>query len=253
MLTLNQNKKGTDYLVGDLHGCYQDLVNAMKTVGFNYHHDRLISCGDLIDRGPDSLECLRLLRHPWFFSIMGNHEDMMIKAIRNKGRYRKIWVKYGGGWYYRQSYLQRKECQSLLCNYIQHLPLTITLHTSHHKVGIVHASSPDNWDTVDNVDHLKLLWSRKRIMAYPDRLVAGVDLVIMGHTIINKPNLIGNSLYIDTGAYKHHEDPSSNHSLTLLSVDEALSLLNIGSHQAPEIYNRIPDVLRMLGVNLFLR
>src|SRR4051812_30787919 len=71
------NKKGKDYIVGDLHGTFPLLVNFMKHVKFDVNKDRLISVGDLVDRGPMSFECLKLLKHDWFHSIKGNHEIMM--------------------------------------------------------------------------------------------------------------------------------------------------------------------------------
>lgn len=37
----------------------------------------------MIDRGPKSVECLDLLSKPWFFSVLGNHEDLLIEKIQD--------------------------------------------------------------------------------------------------------------------------------------------------------------------------
>src|SRR3546814_10866998 len=75
---LAANKVGSDFIVGDLHGCLDLLQVELDRVGFDRAKDRLFSVGDLIDRGPDSMGCLRLLREPWFFAARGNHEDMLL-------------------------------------------------------------------------------------------------------------------------------------------------------------------------------
>ena len=50
---LPENTQGRDFLIGDLHGYYQALMQALEEVAFDPDTDRLISVGDLIDRGPD--------------------------------------------------------------------------------------------------------------------------------------------------------------------------------------------------------
>ncbi len=50
------------FVVGDLHGCYDELMYELKTVDFNFSKDLVISVGDLVDRGKDSLKCLELVK-----------------------------------------------------------------------------------------------------------------------------------------------------------------------------------------------
>ena len=45
-------------------------------------YDRVIAVGDLIDRGTGVLDGLKLLGVPWFFTILGNHEQMQIDAYQ---------------------------------------------------------------------------------------------------------------------------------------------------------------------------
>lgn len=69
------------FIIGDLHGHLKELEHALKRVEFDYSNDKLIAVGDLIDRGPNSVECLRLLNEDWFTSVRGNHEQMLLEAI----------------------------------------------------------------------------------------------------------------------------------------------------------------------------
>ena len=48
------------WLVGDLHGCFARLMAALRERKFDPYQDLLLSVGDLIDRGPQSADCLGL-------------------------------------------------------------------------------------------------------------------------------------------------------------------------------------------------
>ncbi|MEX2576939.1 MAG: symmetrical bis(5'-nucleosyl)-tetraphosphatase, partial [Halofilum sp. (in: g-proteobacteria)] len=47
------------WAIGDLHGCYDDLQQLLEAIEFAPERDRLWFVGDLVNRGPDSLACLR--------------------------------------------------------------------------------------------------------------------------------------------------------------------------------------------------
>lgn len=67
------------WVVGDIHGEYQLLQSRLHQLSFFPEIDLLISVGDNIDRGPESLDVLRLLNQPWFTSVKGNHEAMALR------------------------------------------------------------------------------------------------------------------------------------------------------------------------------
>ncbi|SEO97481.1 metallophosphoesterase [Aquisalimonas asiatica] len=79
---LPTNEHGRDLIVGDLHGHLETLTRALDALGFEPERDRVLSVGDLVDRGPDSAGCLALLREPWFHAVMGNHEDLLLGSVR---------------------------------------------------------------------------------------------------------------------------------------------------------------------------
>ncbi len=70
------------YVVGDLQGCHKPLKKLLKKINFSESEDKLWCVGDLVNRGPNSLETLRFL-HDMADSIelvLGNH-DLHLIAI----------------------------------------------------------------------------------------------------------------------------------------------------------------------------
>lgn len=78
---INENVEGRDFVMGDLHGCFDELKLLLVHVNFDPKRDRLFVTGDLIDRGPKSIDCLNLLNQKWFYSIYGNHEAILLEKI----------------------------------------------------------------------------------------------------------------------------------------------------------------------------
>lgn len=97
--TFGPNEHGRDFVIGDLHGslsCFEVLLRGLE---FDKTKDRMFSVGDLVDRGPNSLECLELIKEPWFHCVLANHEQMMLEAF-NGGYMGQFWIQNGGFWGY---------------------------------------------------------------------------------------------------------------------------------------------------------
>ncbi|MDP1757571.1 MAG: metallophosphoesterase, partial [Pseudohongiella sp.] len=64
------------YVIGDIQGCYKPLRRLLKSVNFNPGADLLWCVGDLINRGPKSLDTLRYLRDLGKAAtmVLGNHD-----------------------------------------------------------------------------------------------------------------------------------------------------------------------------------
>lgn len=223
----NRNLNGTDYFVGDIHGEYSKLMDGLCKIGFNYNTDRLFSVGDIVDRGDDSLKCLTLLEEPWFYCIKGNHEQMMLDAIlkdwsddpaTGKVAY-QLWFQNGGDWGESLSEEEDKLLSKLL-HKVNALPNAITVG----DVGVVHAECPLNdWDLLcyDSGNYLreKAMWSRTRLSRRQNNKVRGVGAIVVGHSPVKEVTVLGNHVYIDSGAVFNGKN------LFILSYDEVLRLV----------------------------
>ena len=79
------------YAVGDLQGCLQPLKCLLEQVAFDPVRDRLWLVGDLVNRGPQSLETLRYLyaMRDSLVCVLGNHDLHLLAAGRNVERLKK--------------------------------------------------------------------------------------------------------------------------------------------------------------------
>lgn len=67
------------YLIGDIQGCFDDLQNLLTLIRFNPQKDTLGLVGDLVNRGPKSLETLRFLKSlPNCKIVLGNHDLFLL-------------------------------------------------------------------------------------------------------------------------------------------------------------------------------
>ncbi len=81
ILYLEKNDIGHDFIVGDIHGRLSALQKLLDKVCFDTDRDRLFCVGDMIDCGEDSMGVLKLAKNsPWFYTTIGNHEDMLLSA-----------------------------------------------------------------------------------------------------------------------------------------------------------------------------
>ncbi|MGE8406695.1 MAG: symmetrical bis(5'-nucleosyl)-tetraphosphatase [Pseudomonas sp.] len=79
------------YAVGDLQGCLEPLKCLLERVSFNPAVDRLWLVGDLVNRGPQSLETLRYLygMRDALVCVLGNHDLHLLAAAYNVERLKK--------------------------------------------------------------------------------------------------------------------------------------------------------------------
>ena len=149
------NLHGRDFAIGDLHGSMKSFQNLCRELHIDPAKDRVFSASDLVDRGDNSLECLRLMRENFFHNVLANHEQMMVEAFHG-GIMGQYWIQNGGRWGLEalQQYRAKKAGQPHLITddmadlydlveLADELPFLITInHKSGKKFHILHAELP---------------------------------------------------------------------------------------------------------------
>lgn len=90
------------YVVGDIHGCIDELVRLMESLPLE-SADQVVFLGDYVDRGPDSKGVVTYLLE--FRSkasceivfLKGNHEDMLLSFVGLQGNHGDVFL-FNGGW-----------------------------------------------------------------------------------------------------------------------------------------------------------
>lgn len=70
------------YVIGDVHGCFDELRSLLDQLAFDPSQDQLIFIGDLVNRGPDSVKTLEYVisLKDSAKAILGNHDLSLLAA-----------------------------------------------------------------------------------------------------------------------------------------------------------------------------
>ncbi|ENP6151433.1 protein-serine/threonine phosphatase, partial [Escherichia coli] len=191
------------WAVGDIHGDYQLLQSRLHQLSFCPETDLLISVGDNIDRGPESLNVLRLLNQPWFISVKGNHEAMALEAFETGDG--NMWLASGGDWFFDLNDSEQQEAIDLLLKF-HLLPHIIEITNDNIKYVIAHADYPGKeYQFGKEIAESELLWPVDRVQKSLNselQKINGADFFIFGHMMFDNIQTFANQIYIDTGSPK---------------------------------------------------
>jgi bis(5'-nucleosyl)-tetraphosphatase (symmetrical) len=125
------------YAIGDIQGCDTELGALLKAIGFSADRDRLLFVGDLVNRGPESLQALRRIRAMGDAAtvVLGNHDLHLLAVALGISR-----VRSGDTL---DEVLAAPDRKPLL-EWLLHRPL---LHEERARnLALVHAGLPPQWD-----------------------------------------------------------------------------------------------------------
>ncbi len=131
------------YLIGDIQGCYDALQRLLEKLNFDSSIDRLWSCGDLVNRGGQSLQVLRLLAElgDRVTVTLGNHDLYLLaddsKFIQGNSPNREF-----------RAILQAPDRAALMA-WLTLQPLAFK--SAEHDILMVHAGVVPQWTETDTL------------------------------------------------------------------------------------------------------
>ena len=185
------------YVVGDVHGCFDDLMAMIETIEKRDNDATIIFVGDFIDRGPKVWETLNWCRRNItvdgkYQSVLGNHEDLVMQCYYEYRNSReKVITKipplyYGFDRILFENGIENIEEIAPIVGFFETMPLykkiDVTMVSGKMQTYyIAHAYIPKDGPKPDDYDNPKrrreYLWSRQHIWGYQ-----GDGILIHGHT-----------------------------------------------------------------------
>lgn len=170
------------FAIGDIHGCFDSLIELVENKIQLKKSDKLILLGDYIDRGNKSKEVvdyiIELLEKGFdIVPLMGNHEILLLNAFQNEKNISK-WIQNGGN-----ETLKSFEITSIKNIEPKYLKFfkELKYYYSSYEFLFVHAGFNDN---VVNpfIDFYSMLWKCKE--SYNNPLLTG-KTIVHGHNTVS--------------------------------------------------------------------
>ena len=188
------------FAIGDIHGCYDQLLALMKKLPIDFKQDTLVFMGDYIDRGAKSVEVIDFLvklkkRVPGIIFLKGNHEDMLEKYLDGTDRFTYL---LNGGQQTLDCYLSRSAHTGTHPIPPEHMEFYKSLRPIYETEDyiFVHAGLRPKVP-LESQETEDMLWIRDKFLH--TRYDFGKP-VVFGHTPLGEPKVESNKVGIDTGA-----------------------------------------------------
>ncbi|WP_088042531.1 bis(5'-nucleosyl)-tetraphosphatase PrpE [Bacillus sp. EAC] len=208
-------------VIGDIHGCYDEFVQLTRKLGYSWvtnvpihpENRKLVFVGDLTDRGPQSLEVIKVvyelvMKQKNAFYSPGNHCNKLYRYFLG----RNVKIQHGLETTVAElDALNGKERQHIQNMFIKLYEATPLYHVlDHGKLVVSHAGIREdmigkhsnnvktfvlygdiNGEVLPNGMPVRKDWAKE---------YKGKSLIVYGHTPIKEPRELNNTINIDTGA-----------------------------------------------------
>ena len=149
------------YAIGDVQGCFDELMSLVDKISFNPKSDQLWFVGDLVNRGPKSLETLRWVKSlgDKAVTVLGNHDLHLLAAFAGLKQIKET-----------SSLLPVLEADDAkeLIDWLRHRPLMH--YESKLGIAMVHAGLAPQWSIQDALAYAKEVETALRSKKYSDFL-----------------------------------------------------------------------------------
>jgi serine/threonine protein phosphatase 1 len=189
------------YVIPDLHGRFDLLRDALAKIAgqASDNSGTIVALGDYVDKGPDSRQVVERLRlglfDGWkFFPLKGNHDAMMVEALRDPSKMNG-WIERGGDATLTSYGGDPSPIPQADIAWLDGLPL---MHVDTHRIFVHAGVDPDI--ALDAQPERTLLWKR-----YPKGFKQGFGdrHVVHGHnSLAEGPELFEGRTNLDTLAWR---------------------------------------------------
>ncbi len=203
-------------IIGDIHGCYDELVTLLQKLGYQVGEDyavtppvgrRTVFLGDLVDRGPNTPAVLRLVMNMVSagsaICVPGNHDTKLLKKLKGKN----VQLTHGLAETVQQLEAEPAEFRQQVAQFIDDLVSHYVLDEG--RLVVAHAGMIESMqgrgsgkvrefalygETTGETDEFGLPVRYNWAAEYRGRAT-----VVYGHTPIPEPEWLNNTINIDTG------------------------------------------------------
>jgi protein phosphatase len=203
-------------IVGDVHGCYEELVALLTQLGYTVNADhtatppagrKAVFLGDLVDRGPDVVGVLKLVMSMvgagTALCVPGNHDVKLLKKLRG----RDVQIKHGLAETLEQLAKEPAEFVEQVGKFIDKLVGHYVLDGG--RLAVAHAGLKEQYigrasnrvrefalygETTGETDEFGLPVRYNWAAEY-----RGKAAVVYGHTPVPNPEWLNNTINLDTG------------------------------------------------------
>jgi len=216
--TDKRHETGAFDIIGDVHGCFDELQSLLMALGYQLpkkaddtlthpQNRRLIFVGDLVDRGERSPEVLRLVMDAADAGIAlcvnGNHDDRLRRYLKGNN----VTIAHGLQETIDQLNVESDAFRQRVYDFLSNLPSHYWLDGG--KLAVVHAGIKQEQLGQESASIRRLCMYGETTgeideHGFPERLpwaneYGGDTMIIYGHTPIDTPEWVNNTLNIDTG------------------------------------------------------